>query len=138
MRSHIGLVRRALIIYQRSKMFILHALKICFSSSSCNLIILLEVVRVVNCIWNLNWIVVLTLKAYKQEKKLWLTDGLVMHLARIWSGPPRYVGLYRPGKQPGADIFILSDGYIDIAMHPPEKSSSSFSALVALSNGVGE
>jgi hypothetical protein len=43
-------------------------------------------------------------------------------------------------KHPGADIFILSDGYIDMAlMQPPdEKSSSSFSALVALSNGVGE
>lgn len=59
---------------------------------------------------------------------------------RIWSGLRYEVGLYRPEKQPGADIFILSDGYMDIAlMQPPdEKSSSSFSALVALSNGVGE
>lgn len=68
-----------------------------------------------------------------------LTDGFVMHL-RIWSGFRYDVGLYRPVKHPGADIFILSDGYMDIAlMQPPEeKSSSSFSALVALSKGVGE
>lgn len=56
---------------------------------------------------------------------------------RIWSGA-RYDGLYRPGKQPDELIFILSgDGYIDIVMHPPLKSSSSFNALAA-SNGVGE
>lgn len=60
---------------------------------------------------------------------------------RIWSGA-RYDGLYRPGKQPPELIFILSgDGYIDIVMHPPLKSSSSFNALapeMAASNGVGE
>lgn len=65
-----------------------------------------------------------------------LTDGLPMQ-RRIWSGA-RYDGLYRPGKQPVVLIFILSgDGYIDIDMHPPLKSSSSFNALAA-SNGVGE
>lgn len=65
-----------------------------------------------------------------------LTDGFVMQ-RRIWSGPPRYdVGLYRPGKQPGVLIFILSGvEYMD--MHQPEKSSSSFNALAA-SKGVGE
>lgn len=65
-----------------------------------------------------------------------LTGGLPMH-RRIWSGP-RYDGLYRPEKQPLELIFILSgDGYMDIDMHPPLKSSSSFNALAA-SNGVGE
>lgn len=55
----------------------------------------------------------------------------------IWSGP-RYDGLYRPGKHPVDPIFILSgDGYIDMVMHPPLKSSSNFNALAA-SNGVGE
>lgn len=65
-----------------------------------------------------------------------LTDGFVIH-RRIWSGPPRYdVGLYLPGKHPGVLIFILSGvEYMD--MHPPEKSSSIFSALAA-SKGVGE
>lgn len=72
----------------------------------------------------------------KNEEKLLLTDGLPMQ-RRIWSGA-RYDGLYRPGKQPDELIFILSgDGYIDIVMHPPLKSSSSFNALAA-SNGVGE
>lgn len=65
-----------------------------------------------------------------------LTDGLAMQ-RRIWSGA-RYDGLYRPGKHPVVLIFILSgDGYIDMVMHPPLKSSSSFNALAA-SNGVGE
>lgn len=72
----------------------------------------------------------------RRENNVTLTDGLVIHL-RIWSGP-RYDGLYLPGKQPGVPIFILSgDGYIDMVMHPPAKSSSSFNALAA-SKGVGE
>lgn len=79
----------------------------------------------------------------KNKKKL-LTDGFVIH-RRIWSDVgPRYVGLYRPGKQLGVPIFILSaaDGYIDIVMAPAAdtalvNSSSSFNALAA-SNGVGE
>lgn len=72
-------------------------------------------------------------KIYKFEQ---LTDGFPMQ-RRIWSGA-RYDGLYRPGKQPVELIFILSgDGYMDIVMHPPLKSSSSFNALAA-SNGVGE
>lgn len=69
-------------------------------------------------------------------KTLQLTDGFVIH-RRIWSGARYDVGEYRPLKQPGADIFILSVWYM--LMQPPDaKSSSSFSALVALSNGVGE